>query len=452
MKTLDRTAEAAAMPRGRMATTATSRAMPGTLEGTPHKAPWLAPHHASRLRRHWQTGPVRLTGAATSGAWPGSDRLMRWMQSDRLSSTHARLWRAPARANALCMPIDARGWTHDRRLGDQVRAGLLQADAVMHELGQGGWLHAQQLHRLDADLSALMSQWQDALGMPLRAHAWRGQCRPLGPGGPAMLNTRMALSAADAAQARFLIVVEGELSVSWLAPSSSSDGQADDSEDDDLLPTHHSSSEKRRCLQAKAGDVLYLPAAESLRWNTRGAVWAIELHLTPLTPLDALAELGAAAMQPFVDDVALRRCSRSMSPLEQTWEADEAVALIQSMNESLRTGAGHDAVLRHRTRVDESTVQSLGRLTNLSKLLGADARTRLRGHPDRIVDRIQTDAGITLRLARKELHFGPQARELLTFVLQAEPYCLADAPQKFSEKERIGFAKKLASEGLVGVA
>ena len=218
-------------------------------------SPWLDPRDIDRLRRHWQWAPLRL--ALRPGAWPDSQRLAHWMRTDRLRDAQARLWRP---VDGAGVPLDPRAWTRDRRLGDQVISGLLDADAVGDALTQGAWLHLQHLHRLDASLAHALSGWQAALGVPLRAHGWRGQApQPAGLARQAR-PFRLDLDAAGASAARMLIVVEGEMTATWTPPGAPG-------------------CESRRHLKAVAGEMLYLPAAGSLAWHTRGAVWAVELRL-----------------------------------------------------------------------------------------------------------------------------------------------------------------------------
>ena len=77
----------------------------------------LAPRDLARLHRHWQRSPVRLDAAGPAPEWPGSDRWVHWMQTDRLRSVQARLWRSPAGADPGTLQLDPRTWTHERRLG-----------------------------------------------------------------------------------------------------------------------------------------------------------------------------------------------------------------------------------------------------------------------------------------------------------------------------------------------
>ena len=156
---------------------------------------WLKPAASdARHLRGWRyladAVPVRLRGAAPEADWPDAARLAAWMQAERLRSDDALLWRGAASRDAAALPIDPRSWTRERRLGDQVLGGLLDAARVERELAAGGWLQLRHVHRVDAGVAGAMSAAQRALGVPLRAHAWRGQAvggRPLHLGLPALL-------------------------------------------------------------------------------------------------------------------------------------------------------------------------------------------------------------------------------------------------------------------------
>ncbi len=398
----------------------------------------LAPRDLARLHRHWQRSPLRLDAAGPAPEWPGSDQWVRWMQTDRLRSAQARLWRSPAGANPGKLQLDPRTWTHERRLGGEVLDGLLNAGAVERELSRGAWLQLQHLHRLDAGVARVMSRWQQALGIPLRAHGWRGRARPAGA-------ARIDLDPADAAAARFVFVIEGEMTVAWSPRSAAATDAA------------ASRPARKRRLRLGRGEVLYLPAAHGLAWSTHGSVWAVELCLAPLTPLAVLEELGAGALAALGEDAALRRCVRGPGRAAAAGGADgtgacDAERLRRLLQASLRPRAAQLAAQRHLARIDEDKLASSGRLTALSRLFEADAQTCLVGRPEGVLRTHQSSGRLTLGLARKELHFDPKAAELLGFLLQPQPYRLADAPGRFALSERLQLARRLAVEGLVAMA
>ena len=407
----------------------------------------FAPRDLARLHRHWQRTPLRLDAAGLAPGWPGSDQWVQWMRGDRLRSAQARLWRSPAGATAGKLQLDPRTWTHERRLGGEVLDGLLNAGAVERELSEGAWLQLQHLHRLDAGVARLMSRWQQALGIPLRAHGWRGRARPAGPARTSAPAARIKLDPADAAAARFVFVIEGEMTVAWsssTATATAADAAA-------------SRPARRRRLRVGCGDVLYLPAAQSLAWSTHGSVWAVELCLVPLTPLAVLEELGAGALARLGEDPALRRCVRDPALAASAGSADDPEAcdagrLRQLLQAALPPRTASLAAQRHLARIDEDRLASSGRLGALSRLFEADAQTRLVGRPEGVLRSHQSAGRLTLGLARKELHFDTKAAELLGFLLQPRPYRLADAPGRFALFERLQLARRLAVEGLVATA
>ncbi len=386
---------------------------------------WLKPAASdARHLRGWRyladAVPVRLRGAAPEADWPDAARLAAWMQAERLRSDDALLWRGAAARDAAALPIDPRSWTRERRLGDQVLGGLLDAARVERELAAGGWLQLRHVHRVDAGVAGAMSAAQRALGVPLRAHAWRGQAvggRPLHLGLPALLPGAL----------RVLVVLAGTLTVSW---------------QDEAVGARAAP----RSLKGEAGDVLILPALPGLGWRTAASVWALEFEVLPLTPLDLLRDLGEAALQSLRDDPALRRCAGALPAAVPS----DLQRLAEAVRAQPRGRVVH-AVRRHHARLDEDSTARTGRLSALSRLLEADARTRLVGHPERLLQRRQDGGRLTLTLARKELHFDARAAELLDFMLQPEPYQLADAPGRHALAERLQLARSLAVEGLVGV-
>lgn len=385
---------------------------PNPLGSTPIErlCAWLTPVHARRLHRRGWTQPLRLAGAVPPADWPTWQRLQSLMHAERLRSEHAQLWRT----SSAVLPLDPRAWTHERRLGDQVISGLLNERAVHRELQEGGWLQVRQLHRVDAGLARAMASAQQALGWPLRAHAWYGQ---VGRG-----HSHALTQAADDASLRIMLVLEGVLRVVV--------GSTPDA------PT-------QRTLRGGPGDLLIIPPGAHVQWRTSGRVWAIELQVQVLTPLDLLREWGTAALQSLRDDPALRRCPKSSASslsdrshlhLALQAHADPSVAL---------------ALARHQARLDDGHVPSNGRLRTLSRLLQVDAHTPLVGHPERIRERLLNADRLTLRLARKELHFEPGAARLLDFMLQDQPYQLQQAPGRHALADRLQLARSLAVEGLV---